>query len=195
VRRNDSLCWIAFEEYFFFEKQSLYHSARRPSPLSNGTGLPRNAADGLFTKPLIFFPVFLGVFMDRFNVLIVEDNLTFRQALAEVLKSQFPYMVMEEAGSGPEALEKIDAFSPNLIFMDIKLPGENGLEVTRRIKDRHPEMIVAILTSYDLPEYRDVAFRYGANHFIVKGSSTFEEISSLIENVAADRRPDSPSAS
>jgi DNA-binding NarL/FixJ family response regulator len=133
--------------------------------------------------------------MDRFNVLIVEDNLTFRQALTEVLKSQFPCMIMEEAGNGPEALEKIAAFSPHLVFMDIKLPGENGLEVTRRIKARHPEMIVAILTSYDLPEYRDVAFRYGANHFIVKGSSTFAEISSLIENVAADQCLDSPSAS
>jgi len=127
--------------------------------------------------------------MDPFNVLIVEDNLTFRQALTEVLRSQFPYMVMEEAGNGPEALEKIDAFSPALIFMDIKLPGENGLEVTRRIKARYPAMVVVILTSYDLPEYRDAAFRYGANHFIVKGSSTFEEISSLIETVAADRGP------
>jgi hypothetical protein len=43
------------------------------------------------------------------------------------------------------------------------------------------------LTSYDLPEYRDVAFQYGANHFIVKGSSTFEEISSLIKSYTARR--------
>jgi DNA-binding NarL/FixJ family response regulator len=133
--------------------------------------------------------------MDRFNVLIVEDNLTFRQALTEILKSQFPCMAIEEANDGPEALQKIDAFLPTLVFMDIKLPGENGLEITRRIKARHPEMIVMILTSYDLPEYRDVAFRYGANHFIVKGSSTFEEISSLIESVIAAQSLSSPCAS
>ncbi len=121
--------------------------------------------------------------MDPFNVLIVEDNPTFRQAFIEILKTQFPCMVIEEAGDGSEALRKIDTFLPSLTFIDFKLPGENGLEITRRIKARHPEMIVTILTSYDLPEYRAVAFRYGANHFIVKGSSTFEEIASLIEAV------------
>lgn len=130
--------------------------------------------------------------MDPFNVLIVEDNQTFRQALTEVLKSQFPYLAIEEAGNSAEAFEKIDMFSPNLVFMDIKLPGENGLDITRRIKAQHPDIVIMILTSYDLPEYRDVAFRYGANHFIVKGSSTFEEISSLIENVVADRKPNPP---
>jgi DNA-binding NarL/FixJ family response regulator len=133
--------------------------------------------------------------MDPINVLIVEDNLIFRQALTEVLKSQFPYMAIEEAGNSVEAFEKIHNFSPVLVFMDIKLPGENGLDLTRRIKAQHPEMVVLILTSYDLPEYRDVAFRYGANHFIVKGSSTFEEISSLIKNIAADRGPNSSLAS
>jgi DNA-binding NarL/FixJ family response regulator len=133
--------------------------------------------------------------MDPFNVLVVEDNLTFRQALTEVLKSQFPYMAIEEAGNGAEAFEKIHNFSPALVFMDIKLPGENGLDLTQRIKAQHPEIVVMILTSYDLPEYRDVAFRCGANHFIVKGSSTFEEISSLIKNIAADRGPNSPLAS
>ena len=133
--------------------------------------------------------------MDPFNVMIVEDNPTFRQALGEILKSQFPCMAIEEANDGPEALRKIDAFLPTLVFMDIKLPGENGLEITRRIKARHPEMIVMILTSYDLPEYRDVAFRYGANHFIVKGSSTFEEISSLIESVIAAQSLSPPCAS
>ena len=123
--------------------------------------------------------------MEHFKVLLVEDNLTFRHALAEILQSQFPDMVIAEAGNGVEAIEKIHAFDPALVFMDIKLPGENGLEVTRKIKTQRPDIIVMILTSYDLPEYRDVALRNGANHFIVKGSSTFEEISSLIQSYAA----------
>ena len=123
--------------------------------------------------------------MGSFNVLIVEDNLTFRHALAEILQSQFPEMVIAQAGSGGEAIEKIPGFNPDLVFMDVRLPGENGLEVTRRIKLQRPEIVVMILTSYDLPEYRDVAMRYGANHFIVKGSSTFEEISTLVKSYAA----------
>ena len=125
--------------------------------------------------------------MNPFNVLIVEDNLTFRRALAEILQSQFPDMAIEEAGNGVEAFEKIRDFNPHLVFMDVRLPGENGLEITRKIKIQRPDIVVMILTSYDLPEYRDVALHYGANHFIVKGSSTFEEISSLIKSYAGRR--------
>ncbi len=125
--------------------------------------------------------------MDPFNVLIVEDNLTFRHALAEILQSQFPDMAIAQAGNGVEAFEKIPVFNPDLVFMDVRLPGENGLEITRRIKLQRPHIVVLILTSYDLPEYRDVAMQYGANHFIVKGSSTFEEISSLIKSYSAKR--------
>ena len=125
--------------------------------------------------------------MDPFNVLIVEDNQTFRHALAEILQSQFPDMAISEAANGIEAIEKIPLFNPDLVFMDVRLPGENGLEITRKIKLQHPDIVVMILTSYDLPEYREVAMRYGANHFIVKGSSTFEEISSLIKSYAAKR--------
>jgi len=126
--------------------------------------------------------------MDPVNALIVEDNSIFRSALREILKTQFPDMAIEEAADGEEALRKIHACPPALVFMDIKLPGENGLEVTRKIKAEHPEVIVMILTSYDLPEYRDAALRYGANHFVVKGSSAFEEVYALIERVIASRK-------
>src|SRR5512147_2763960 len=126
--------------------------------------------------------------MDPLNVLIVEDNITFRHALAEILQVQFPGMVIAQAGNGMEGMEKINVFNPDLVFMDVRLPGENGLEVARKIKMERPDIVVIILTSYDLPEYRDVALKYGANHFIVKGSATFEEISSLIKSYAGRRK-------
>lgn len=123
--------------------------------------------------------------MDRFRVLLVEDNPTFRNALAEILRSQFSNLIIAEAGNGAEAIEKVHIFNPELIFMDVRLPGENGLELTRKIKIERPDIVVMILTSYDLPEYRDVAMKNGADHFVVKGSSTFEEISSLIKSYIA----------
>jgi DNA-binding NarL/FixJ family response regulator len=67
--------------------------------------------------------------------------------------------------------------------MDIKLPGENGLELTRRIKARYPEIRVIMLTSYDFPEYREAAGRCGAYGFLSKGSSTAEEIQDLVEGL------------
>lgn len=120
------------------------------------------------------------------QALIVEDNVTFRQSFKEILKVEFPSLELAEAGDGKEALEKIEALHPALIFMDIKLPGENGLQLTRKIKASHPDAIVIILTSYDLPEYREAAQRSKANYFITKGSPTheiFEVIRSALSNV------------
>jgi len=124
--------------------------------------------------------------MSPFKTLIVEDNFSFRQTLLEILARRFPMMWIEEAGNGEEALRKIDLQVPDLIFMDIKLPGENGLQLTKKIKTKYPKVVVTILTSYDLPEYREAGYRYGANHFIAKGSSTNEEILSLVESIIED---------
>ncbi len=109
-----------------------------------------------------------------FSVLIVEDNRTFRLSLKELLLDEFPSFEVAEAADGKEALQIVESFHPRLIFMDIRLPGENGLRLTQKIKALHPETIVIILTSYDLPEYREAAKRAKANHFITKGSATHE---------------------
>jgi len=125
--------------------------------------------------------------MRFFRTLIVEDNPLFRQTVADILTAQFPCILLEQAADGKTALEKIEAASPDLIFMDIRLAGENGLHLTEHIKKKHPEFVVAILTSYDWPEYRDAAYRYGADYFIMKGSSTNKEIVELIESILSAR--------
>jgi len=64
----------------------------------------------------------------------VEDNAPFRQTFRESLQTSFPAIAIDEVADGVEALQKVDPFLPDLIFMDIHLPGENGLELTRKIK-------------------------------------------------------------
>ena len=71
--------------------------------------------------------------------------------------------------------------------MDIKLPGENGLELTAKIKAKYPDVVVIILTSYDTPEYRQAAVQAKANHFLSKGSSSKEGILALVESVLGGR--------
>ena len=117
-----------------------------------------------------------------FKVLIVEDSVVFRQVFKETLEFRFPLIEIEEAGDGKEALQKIETFNPSLIFMDIRLPGENGLELTQKIKARHPNIIVTILTGYDLPEYKEVSDRY-ADYFFLKGSSTPDSIFALVKSI------------
>lgn len=115
------------------------------------------------------------------RVLIVEDNLNFREAFKKGLYDHFPSMVIEEAGNGEEALQKIEKISPHLIFMDVRLPGVNGLKVTKKIKKDCPGITVAILTDYDLPEYRQAAMQYGADRFFVKDSFKWEEVEGLVK--------------
>jgi DNA-binding NarL/FixJ family response regulator len=124
--------------------------------------------------------------MRPFRTLLVEDNAAFRQTLFDILSAQFPSIVIEEAAEGKEAMQKIESVLPHLIFMDIKLPGENGLQLTQKIKAKHPQVTIIMLTSYDLPEYREAAYQYGANYFIVKGSSTNEEILALVRSILKD---------
>ena len=125
------------------------------------------------------------------KTLIVEDNATFRGAFKEVLCKLFPSAIVEEATDGPQALSKVESFSPDLIFMDVRLPGETGLELTRKIKAVHPHISIVVLTDYDLPEYREAAFESGADDFVVKGSLNPPAIAALVKSIASQKNPPS----
>ena len=124
------------------------------------------------------------------NTLIVDDSTTFRETFKEALCRQFPSMLVREVVDGIEALRNIEMQSPDLIFMDIRLPGRNGLELTAIIKARHPEIAVVVLTAYDLPEYREAAYRGGADGFIPKSSLNMADIAALIESIFSNRGRD-----
>ena len=115
------------------------------------------------------------------RVLIVEDNAFFLQFFRETLHSRFPSLEISEAADGEEAMQKIKALQPEAIFMDVRLPGENGLELTKKIKAQYPDIIVVIVTNYDLPEYRKAAYESKADHFISK-DSFLKIINSILQN-------------
>jgi DNA-binding NarL/FixJ family response regulator len=117
-----------------------------------------------------------------FKTLLVEDNAAFRQSLKEILNTQFPSMIIEEAADADEAMQKVVTLLPHLIFMDIKLPGGNGLDLTKKIKKNYPGISIVILTSYDFLEYRQAASQYGADRFLSKGSVTRELIVGLVQS-------------
>jgi DNA-binding NarL/FixJ family response regulator len=116
------------------------------------------------------------------KILIVEDSTLFRQLLKETLHDRFPSIKILEAVDGEEAIQEIETSRPDLIFMDIRLPRENGLELTKKVKARYPNIIVVILTGYDLPEYREFSCQY-ADYFFSKDSSTTENIFTLVQSI------------
>jgi len=119
-------------------------------------------------------------------MLIVEDHQDFRESLKEVLGGRLPRAEVYEAKEGNEVLPMIEAHPPHLIFMDINIPGQNGLELTRQVKRDFPQIVVVILTSYDLPEYREAAYRFGANYFLAKGNTNGQKLLSLIESILSE---------
>jgi len=85
-------------------------------------------------------------------------------------------------------MEKIIRLPPHLIFMDICLPGLNGLQLTQKIKKDFPNIKIAMLTAYDLPEYRQAASQYGADRFFVKDSLDWKEMKEFLQNIPRDNR-------
>jgi DNA-binding NarL/FixJ family response regulator len=125
------------------------------------------------------------------RILIVDDNAFFLQFLKETLHSRFPSIDILEAANGEEALQKIKTLPPDTIFMDLRLPGENGLELTKKIKAQYPDIIVVILSNYDLPEYREAAYQCRANHFLPK-DSFLKMINSILPNRNIDQDDSNP---
>jgi DNA-binding NarL/FixJ family response regulator len=110
------------------------------------------------------------------KVLIVDDSASFRGSLRDLLCQQLPRVLVSEAGDGKEALEQVQRTAFDLAFIDIELGPESGLDLTRTIRRQHLAMPIAIITNYDLPEYRLAARDSGANSFFSKTSSSVEDL-------------------
>ena len=125
-----------------------------------------------------------------FNILIIDPNDPFRQSLKKVLVSRFPLVDIQEAADGDEGLHKVEACSPGLIFLEIHLPDETGLDLAGRIKADHPDTIIIILTSYDLPEYKMAAEKMGIEHVVPKDDWTGEDMIALVQSIMSDLKID-----
>ena len=92
-------------------------------------------------------------------------------------------MIIEEAATGEEALQKVKGTPPHLIFVDIRFPGMNGLQLTQKIKTDFPNIHIAVVTGDNVPDYREAAVQYGANRFFVKESLKWDEIEALVKSI------------
>jgi CheY-like chemotaxis protein len=125
-----------------------------------------------------------------FKILIVDPNDPFRRSLKKVLVNRFPSVDIQEAADGNEGLKKVEVFHPDLIFLEIHLPAETGLDLAGRIKTDHPDIIIVILTSYDLPEYQTAAEQLGVEHMVPKDDWTGEDMIALVRSILSDLKLD-----
>lgn len=122
------------------------------------------------------------------RVLIVDDRIRSREGLRALLATSPEIEVVGEAANGQEAVRLVDEQQPDVVLMDIRMPGMNGLEATRHIKSRCPQVQVIALTLYTT--YRSSALTAGAAAFLVKGVAPEKLLEAIKSCGTAARGPD-----
>lgn len=102
------------------------------------------------------------------KILICDDQAVIRDGLEMLLKLESDFEIIGAAQDGAEAIELTAQRSPDLVLMDLKMPGINGIEATREIRNRFPQVKVLILTTYDDDEWLFDAIRAGASGYLLK---------------------------
>lgn len=106
--------------------------------------------------------------MSKIKLLLADDHAVVRSGLRMLLEAQPDMEIVAEAENGRETIEKVLAFQPDIVLMDIEMPGMNGIEATRKIKEESPETAVLALTMYEDDQYFFEMLKAGAAGYIPK---------------------------
>ncbi len=117
--------------------------------------------------------------MPPIRVMIVDDHNLVREGLKAVFDLGLEIEVIAEAGSGEEAVEKSAELEPDVILMDVSMPGMNGIQATRIIREANPEVKVVILTMLDQEGYVYEAVKAGATGYMLKSTSSEDLIEAI----------------
>ncbi|MEW6670337.1 MAG: response regulator transcription factor [Thermodesulfobacteriota bacterium] len=117
--------------------------------------------------------------MKKIKVVIADDHTIVRKGLCALLVGQDDIDVVGEAENGREALKQVEKLMPDVVLLDISMPGLNGLETTRQLKKKFPKLRILILTMHDNEEYIFETLRAGASGYLVKRSAPNELISAI----------------
>jgi NarL family two-component system response regulator LiaR len=109
--------------------------------------------------------------MGTIKILLVEDHLITRQGIRQLIQAEKGLSVVGEAGNGAEAIKLAVKLNPDVILMDIAMPGMNGIEATEQIKLKQPRVAVLILSAYDNDEFIFALLKAGAAGYLLKSVS------------------------
>ena len=117
--------------------------------------------------------------MNKIRVFLADDHLILREGIRLLLQKVPDIEMVGEAGDGAEAVAKVEQSVPDVVLMDITMPGLNGLEATKRIKQKNPQIKVLILTMHETGQYLSGMLKAGASGYVVKTTTTSELISAI----------------
>jgi DNA-binding NarL/FixJ family response regulator len=100
---------------------------------------------------------------------VVEDHAMMRKALVRLLQQEPDLVVSGQAGSAAEALEQLDHHAPDLMLVDVSLPGQNGILLVKALQQARPELLCLILSGHNEAVYAKAALQAGARGYVMKG--------------------------
>jgi DNA-binding NarL/FixJ family response regulator len=121
----------------------------------------------------------MQILTKRLRLLLVDDHALVREGLRALLTSDSRFEVVGEASEGETALSAADSLHPDIVVMDVSLPGLNGVQATRQIKARHPNMRVVALTVHEEGGYLRSLLDAGASAYVLKRSASHELVRAL----------------
>jgi DNA-binding NarL/FixJ family response regulator len=113
------------------------------------------------------------------RVLIVDDHAFIRRGVQSILQPFPEWELCGEAGNGNEAVRLANELEPEVILMDVTMPGLNGIEATRIIRNAHPQVKIVLLTLHESPEILRNGFRAGARGYLLKADAEQELLKAL----------------
>jgi DNA-binding NarL/FixJ family response regulator len=117
--------------------------------------------------------------MSKIKILLVDDHVVVRQGLKALFADEPDVEVVGEADNGREALECLAELKVDLALMDISMPGLNGIEATRQIRQYHPEVKVVVLSMHANEEYVFQVLQAGASGYVLKQSDSLEVLTAI----------------
>ncbi|HSZ42613.1 MAG TPA: response regulator transcription factor [Trebonia sp.] len=120
------------------------------------------------------------------SVLLADDQPLLRRGFRMILEAEEGLAVVGEAGDGAEAIDLARRCKPDVVLMDIRMPGTDGIEATRRITADQPDVRVLVLTTFDIDEYAFGALRAGASGFLLKDVRPAELVAAVRTVAAGD---------
>ena len=127
----------------------------------------------------------------QLRIVLADDHVTVRHGLKLLIDAQPDMTVVAEAGDGAAAIRRVDEFAPDVVVMDISMPGINGLNATRTLKESHPTTRVIALTRYSDDAYLQELLRAGVAGYVLKQSASIELLQAIRAAAAGGQYLDS----
>ncbi len=129
--------------------------------------------------------------ISKVRILLADDHTMFREGVKQVLSATADFLVVDEAGSAQEVLEKVPHADPDVLVLDISMPGRDGIDVLKQLRQLHPRVRVLVLSMYPEDQYAFRSIKAGASGYLTKSRASAELIEA-IRKIASGRKYISP---